>query len=72
MLNPIRNSDKSKTSTHYKAMIQIWKFCIANQIKKNIDQKMCEPSKVVSQPSSKPYVVHVRYVYMYMYMYVVW
>ena len=31
MLNPSRNSDRNKSSTHYKAIIQLWRLSIANQ-----------------------------------------
>ena len=31
MLNPSRNSDRKKTSTCYKAIIQFWRHSIANQ-----------------------------------------
>ena len=48
MLNPSRNSDRNKTSTHYKAIIQFWRHYIAKQGKSNIDNNTCEPSKVRS------------------------
>ena len=48
MLNPSRNSDSNKTSTHYKAIIQ---FLIANQSGNNIDLKIikntCKPSNLI-------------------------
>ena len=46
MLNPSRNSDRNKTSTYYKAIIQFWRHYIAKQGKSNIDNNTCEPSKV--------------------------
>ena len=39
MLNPSRNSNRNKTSTRYKAIIQFWRLSIANQGKSNIDKK---------------------------------
>ena len=36
MLNPSRNSDRNKSSTRYKAIIQFWRHPIANQCKNNI------------------------------------
>ena len=38
MLNPSRNSNRNKTSTRYKAIIQFWRHSIANQGKGNIDK----------------------------------
>ena len=40
MLNPSRNSDRNKTSTRYKAIIQFWRLSIANQGDSNIDKKV--------------------------------
>ena len=40
MLNPSRNSNRKKTSTRYKAIIQE-AFYIANQDQTNIDKKSC-------------------------------
>ena len=48
MLNPSRNSDTNKTSTYYKGIIQFWRHYIAKQGKNNIDNNICEPSKVRS------------------------
>ena len=42
MLNPSRNSDRNKTSTCYKAIIQFWRYSIANQGKSNIDKNTCK------------------------------
>ena len=44
MLNPSRNSDRNKTSTRYKAIIQFLRLSIANQGKSNIDENTCKPS----------------------------
>ena len=40
MLNLHRNSDRNKTSTCYKAIIQFWRLSIANQGKSNFDKKL--------------------------------
>ena len=48
MLNPSRNSNRNKTSTRYKVIIQFWRLSIANQGKSNIDKNMCEPSNIHS------------------------
>ena len=45
MLNP---SDRNKTSTRYKAIIEFWRHSIANQGKSNIDKNTCEPSNICS------------------------
>ena len=39
MLNSSRNSDRNKISTHYKAIMQFWRFSIANPGESNIDKK---------------------------------
>ena len=46
MLNPSRNSNRNKTSTRYKAIIQFWRLSIANQGESNIIKNTCEPSKL--------------------------
>ena len=46
MLNPSSNSNRNKTSTRYKAIIQFWRLSIANQGKSNIDKNTCEPSNI--------------------------
>ena len=46
MLNPSRNSDRKKTSTRYKAIIQFCRLSIAIQGKSNIDKNTCKPSKL--------------------------
>ena len=51
MLNPSRNSDRNKTSTRYKAIIQFWSHSIANEGKSNIDEKTCEPSNETFIPA---------------------
>ena len=48
MLNPSRNSDrnKNKSSTHYKAIIQLWRLSIANQgksIKTHVNLRIFVP-----------------------------
>ena len=48
MLNPSRNSDRNKTSTHYKAIIQFWRHSIANHDKSIIDKNTCKPSNIRS------------------------
>ena len=48
MLNLSRNSDRNKTSTCYKAIIQFWRLSIANQGKSNIDKNTCKPSNIYS------------------------
>ena len=48
MLNLSRNSNRNKTSTRYKAIIQFWRLSIANQGKSNIDKNTCEPSNIHS------------------------
>ena len=80
MLNPSRNSDKNKTSTCYKAIIQFWSHSIANQGKSNIDKNTCEPSNICSflltklrmlfynlRPSPSTCTNPLLTVYMYMY-----
>ena len=46
MLNPSRNSNRNKTSTRYKAIIQFWRYSIANRSKNNIDKNTCKPSNI--------------------------
>ena len=57
LLNPSRNSDRNKTSTCYKAIIQFSRLSKANEGKSNIDNynNMCKSSNVIFQPSSQPY-----------------
>ena len=38
--NPSRNSNRNKTSTRYKAIIQFWRLSIVNQGKSNIDKTL--------------------------------
>ena len=45
-LNPSRNSDRNKTSTRFKAIIQFWRHSVDNQGKSNIDKKMCKSSDI--------------------------
>ena len=40
MLNLTRNSNRNKTSTRYKAIIQFWRLSLANQGDRNIDKKL--------------------------------
>ena len=46
ILNPSRNSNRNKTSTHYKAIIQFWRLSMANQGKCHIDKNTCEPLNI--------------------------
>ena len=46
MLNPSRNSDRNKSSTRYKAIIQLWRLSIANQgksIKTHVNLRIFVP-----------------------------
>ena len=40
MLNPSRNSDRNKTNTRYKAIIQFGRHSTANQGESNIDKQI--------------------------------
>ena len=46
MLNPSGNSNRNKTSTRYKAIIQFWRHSIPIQGKSSIDKDTCEPSNI--------------------------
>ena len=40
MLSPSKNSNRNKTSTRYRAIIQFWRLSIANEGERNVDKKL--------------------------------
>ena len=57
MLNPSRNSNRNKTSTRYKAIIQFWRHSIANQGESNIILKLFLTKLILTiRPSLTSYV----------------
>ena len=50
MLSPSRNSDRNKTITRYRAIIQFWRLSIANEGERNIDKKLLKTHAWTFEP----------------------